>query len=388
MTGVASGGALGGPSLGDDDAYLFKYDNAGNLLWSKQFGTADEDRGTGVSVDGIGNIYVSGWTNGSMQGVNAGNYDAFLTKFDPAGNQSWTQQIGTARNDYNLSVAIDSLGNALVSGSTTGDLAATNTGTGFDLHLAKYDSTGNQIWIRQRGTSSEEAAEAVAVDPLGNAYIAGYTQGNLEGPSAGGYDAVLSKYDGAGSELWTVQFGTASLDLARDVAVDSNGNAYVTGRTSGALGGQPRIGAEDVFLAKFDSDGNEQWIKQIGDAAEQGWSVAVDADGNPFVTGFTDGVLGDASAGGNDAILIKFDPDGTPLWTQQLGTADFDNSLSVAIDPSGNAFTSGVTTGDLAGPGANAGGADVYLAKFVVPEPGSLALLGFGGLALMRRRRG
>jgi hypothetical protein len=166
--------------------------------------------------------------------------------------------------------------------------------------------------------------------------------------------------------------------------VDASGNAYISGHTDGDLGGL-NAGDRDVFLSKFDSSGAELWTTQIGTSGyDESLSVAVDASGNAYVSGVTRGDLGGPSAGYYDAFLSKFDSDGNEVWTAQIGTDVNDGAHSVALDASGNAYISGYTYGDFGG--ANAGGRDVFLVKYEVPEPATLSLLALGGLAVLRRR--
>ena len=124
---------------------------------------------------------------------------------------AWTRQLGTSSDDYSHSVAVDSAGNAFISGHTDGSLNGDNAGQ-WDAFLVKYDSDGNWLWSRQLGTSSYDFSESVAVDGAGNAFISGSTQGNLGGNNAGLTDAFLTKYDSDGNLLWTQQLGTSSYD--------------------------------------------------------------------------------------------------------------------------------------------------------------------------------
>jgi hypothetical protein len=184
---------LGGPNAGSYDAWIAKYDAGGNQQWVRQFGTPEGDlsRG-GLSADGLGNVYFSGWTNGSLATLNAGGSDAFIAKFNAAGNQLWTRQLGSAEPDLGQSVSTDGRGNIYLSGHTSGSLGGSNAG-GSDAWVAKYDANGNHIWTHQLGTESGDFNISVSDDGLGNIYISGNTAGSLGGPNAGGSDAFLAK---------------------------------------------------------------------------------------------------------------------------------------------------------------------------------------------------
>ena len=355
-------GILGDSSAGGTDAFLTKFNSSGNEVWSSQIGTSGGDYSYSVAVDASGNSYISGYTSGVLGSSSAGGYDAFLTKFDSSGSELWTQQIGTLSSDKSYSVAVDASGNVYISGSTSGVLGSSYKGND-DAFLTKFDSSGSELWTQQIGTSRWDYSYSVAVDGSGNAYISGSTNGDFGSFDAGGEDAFLTKFDSSGNKLWTKQIGNMSSDdYSLSVAVDASGNAYISGYTDGVLGSSS-AGAEDAFLTKLDSSGSEVWTSQIGSSnIDYSFSVAVDGSGNVYISGYTGGVLGDSSAGGTDAFLTKFDSLGNVLWTQQIGTSAWDQSNSVAVDALGNAYISGYTNGDLGG--TNAGGSDAFLVKF------------------------
>jgi hypothetical protein len=131
--------------------------------------------------------------------------------------------------------------------------------------VIKYDSAGDLAWTRQFGTVEHDRNSAVALDTDGSIYVVGETNGTLPSQvSAGGTDGYLRKYDAAGSELWTRQFGTTGVDLARGVAADLAGNVYVAGRTTAVFSGQSTAGGGDATVLSFDSEGNRRWTRQFG----------------------------------------------------------------------------------------------------------------------------
>ena len=378
-------GSLGGTSAGDTDAFLAKYDFSGSLIWKRQLGTSAIDECWSIAVDGSGNAYIGGSTEGSLGGPQVGYYDAFLAKYDASGTLLWTRQQGIKNHyDFCLSVAVDGSGNAYITGFTEGSPT-----DGLDGFLTKYNASGTLLWTRQLGTTANDEARSVAIDGSGNAYITGFTEGSLGGPNAGGYDMFLAKYDGSGTLLWTRQRGTSTGDYSLSVATDGFGNAYISGFTRGSTSD-----SEDAFLAKYDPSGNLLWQRKLGvnNSTDESTSVAIDNWGRVYISGYTKGSLGGPNAGRADAFLAKYDTFGTLLWTRQIGTTRYDYSNSVAVDQAGNAYISGYTDGSLGG--ANAGGHDAFLAKYAnpAPEPSTLALivpalLGFAGIAARRMRR-
>jgi len=368
-----------GGSHGGHEAFLSKFDSGGNEVWTTHIGTDKTDLCHSIAMDASGSVYISGHTYGDLAGANAGLSDVFLLKFDSGGNEVWTTQIGESRYDDNYSVAVAASGSIYTSGSRNDGPAGDN------VLLSKFDSGGNEIWTTQIGTSSGDRSYSISLDASDNAYISGYTGGKLGGSRFGSYDAFLSKFDSGGNEVWTTQIGTSESDVSYSIALDASDNAYISGRTNGDLDGTS-AGSHDAFLSKFDSDGNNLWTNQIGTSAwDESMSVAVAGSGDVYISGSTRGDLGGVNAGSNDAFLSKFDSGGNELWTTQIGTSRGDPSYSVAVDASGNAYISGSTAGDLGGP--NAGGYDAFLVKYEVPEPATLVLMAGGLPFLLKRKR-
>lgn len=257
-SGSTTGTLEAGPALGGQDAFLQKHDAGGMLLWSRQIGTSAADIGYSVAVDGPGNVYLTGSTSGSLfDGQYNGGQDAFLARYDPAGTLLWSRQIGTTADDYGRSAVVDGDGNIYIGGSTAGSLlgGTFNGGLG-DAFVAKYDATGTLLWSRQLGTAGRDGLFDLAVDSVGNVLITGATEGSiLGGQHSGANDVFLAKYDPAGALLWSLQLGTASNDYGRGIAVDNDGNVLVTGNTFGSLDGEPSGGSSDAFLIKFRGGG-------------------------------------------------------------------------------------------------------------------------------------
>ena len=390
ISGETNGSIGGQSSAGSVDAFVRKYDASGNTLWTRQLGTSSTDLSASVATDASGNVFISGYTFGSLGGQSSvGGGDAFVSKYDALGNPLWTRQFGTSDYDVSLGVAADTDGNVFITGFTEGDLYGPNAGDAgtYDAFLSKYDTLGNPVWTRQLGTSSLDASWAAATDANGNILISGETNGSIGGQSsAGSVDAFVRKYDASGNTLWTRQLGTSSTDLSASVATDASGNVFISGYTLGDLDGT-NAGGVDAFLSKYDTSGSLLWTRQLGtSSSDASWGVATDTAGNVFINGSTDGDLYGSNAGGGDAFLSKYDTLGNLLWTHQIGTSSNDDSRGVAVDAVGNVFISGFTYGSLGGQ-PSAGNYDAFVVKYNVPEPATLGLLLVGGLALIRRRR-
>jgi hypothetical protein len=366
---------------------LVKYDSEGALLWLQQFGSGASESGFDVATDLSGNIFVTGVTTGNYGGPSAGSWDGYVTKFNAAGSVQWVRQFGTSGVDSPYAIATDDLGNAYVAGHTERALGSSSAG-GFDAFLTKYDAEGNSIWTRQYGNSLGQTGTSVATDRNGSVYMVGATAGNLGGLSAGGADAFLAKYDGDGNFQWGRQLGTNAYEDAWGVATDRFGSVFILGATEGSLGGT-NVGLRDVFLAKYNSFGTLIWTQQWGTVTDEIDSgISVDDAGNIYVTGATHGSLAGGMIGAGDPFVTKFDSMGALIWSWQAGSDQFEAGRGISVDGSGNVYITGETRGGSF-MGINAGGQDLFLIKIVeVPEPKSviLMLIGLAAMRCFRRR--
>jgi hypothetical protein len=174
-----------------------------------------------------------------------------------------------------------------VGGDTAGSLGGPNAG--IDAWLAHYDSVGNQLWIRQLGTSNADGARAAAPDGAGGVYVGGFTEGSLGGANAGSYDVWLAHYDGAGNQLWIHQLGTSGADWTHAAAPDGSGGVYVGGRTLGSLGG-PNAGDYDAWLARYDAPCGASSIYCTAKTNSAGCVPSIATSGTPSASagsGFT-----------------------------------------------------------------------------------------------------
>ena len=312
VAGYTPGALPGQTSLGGNDAFVAKYSANGSLLWTRQFGTSVLDAANSVSVDASGNAFVAGQTSGALPGQSsAGGSDFFVIKYSADGSLLWTRQLGTTAADGATSVSVDASGNVLVVGATVGALGGVTNPSGSDVLVARYNTDGTFFWARQFGSSSMDAANSVSLDTSGNAIVAGYTSGVLPGQSsAGGNDAFVTKYSASGTLVWTRQFGSSENDSGDSVKVDASGNAFVAGQTSGALSGQPSAGGSDAFVTQYSADGTLLLTRQFGsNVVDDARSVHVDASGNVFLAGYAAGaLLGQTSSGDYDAFLFKLSP--------------------------------------------------------------------------------
>lgn len=385
-SGIASGGFQNTFGGGSQDAFLVKFDAAGNRLWATYYGDTGDDICYGVATDAAGNVYITGITNstsniasGGFQNVfGGGSNDAFLVKFDAAsGNRLWATYYGGTGYDLGNSVSADAAGNVYLAG-WTGSSAGISSG-GFqntfgggtgDAFLVKFDAvTGNRTWATYDGGSGDDRGFCVAVDATGNIYLSGGT-GSSTGIASGGfqntygggaYDAFLTKVNAAGSLLWATYYGGSGTEFYYGtVAADAAGNVYLSGITGSAAGiasgGFQNTyggGLYDAFLVKFDAaSGNRIWATYYGGSGlDEFYSIAIDASNNLYLAGWSASTSG-ISAGGfqntnnggtYDAMLVKFDPLGNRMCATYYGGTGMEQGTAVALDGVGNVYVSGET---------------------------------------------
>ncbi|HEY4264558.1 MAG TPA: hypothetical protein VGM72_04520 [Micropepsaceae bacterium] len=316
---------------GAQDVYLTKYDSAGNQQWTKLLGSADSASGYGLAVDPkSGGVVIAGAVTGDLTPTAIGSgTDSFVAKYDSSGNQTWLRQVAPVNNDQANSVSVDADGNIYVGGQVNGAIAsgATSAG-GTDAYVTKLDSTGKLVYQRQFGTAGADSAAQTAVAPDGNVIVASVQNGH----------AILSKYasaDGTSAAMWQIDLGDLKGGSIGGLTV-SGGKVYVSGTSSNAAldaGGTASIanansgGADGFVFAATDAgaSASADFVSYVGTGAtDQGGGVAV-AGGNIYLTGTTSGTFAGQvrnSANTHNMFVAQLGADGTLNWTQQYGGLD------------------------------------------------------------------
>jgi uncharacterized delta-60 repeat protein len=341
------------------DYTIVKYNSNGAQQWVATYNGPgnSNDIPSAIAVDSLGNVYVTGYSGGS--GTSA---DYATVKYNSAGAEQWVARYNGPGNsgDSANAIAVDSLGNVYVTGK---GYNSTN-----DYATVKYNSAGVEQWVAIYDVSIDDTAYAIAVDSSGNAYVTGYSVG--VGTNT---DYATIKYNSAGVEQWVTRYdGPASgEDRALSIAVDSSGNVYATGWSKST----PSWASTDYATVKYDSAGVQQWAVRYNGTAnndDQAKVIAVDSLGNVYVTGYSTG-----SGTSDDYLTIKYNSAGVEQWAARYnGPIDSsDDALAIALDPSGNVYVTGYSFGsgtsyDCATIKYNSAGVEQWVARYNGPGNG------------------
>ena len=365
VAGNTNGSLDGQTNSGVNDAFVTKYNTDGTKAWTRLLGSSGNDYASSLTTGSDGAIYVAGNTNGSLDGqTNSGGLDAFVTKYNTDGTKAWTKLLGTTGNDYANSLTTGSDGAIYVAGATAGGLDGQTNSGGEDTFVTKYNTDGTKAWTQLLGGSGADIARSLTTGSDGAIYVAGYTNGNLDGQTnSGGNDAFVTKYNTDGTKAWTRLLGTNGDDYASSITTGSDGAIYVAGSTNGNLDGQTyNGGGEDTFVTKYNADGTKAWTRLLGTTGnDAAYALTTGSDGAIYVAGSTNGNLdGQTNSGGQDAFVTKYNTDGTKAWTRLLGSSGNDYATSLTTGSNGAIYLAGYTNGNLNGQ-TNSGGLDAFV---------------------------
>lgn len=357
---------------------------------ASQGGGTSNDNGKAIVTDDNGNSFVTGTFSGtaSFGGVNltsSGGVDIFIAKMDASGIWLWAKRAGGAGTDQGTGISLDETGNIIVTGYFTGTASFGTTNlnsSGYsDIFVCKLDESGNWLWAKRAGGTSDDVSYGIATDTGGNSYISGYfygtaTFGGSSLTSFGAYDAYIAKIDASGNWQWIRKAGGAGDEVSYGIAIDANANCYITGNfnESASFGGTYLYssGANDDFVAKLDANGNWLWAKKAGGSgSDYAYGISASMNGSVFITGYfynnaTYGSTVLSSNGSADMFIAMLDTDGTWLWAKNGGGTNADYGQEVVADSFGNCFVAGYFNG-IASFGettlSSNGNADIYYAK-------------------------
>lgn len=336
VTGMSHGSGTG------RDYATIKYYSDGDTAWVRRYdGLASGlDEATAIAVDGSGNVYVTGFSDPS----GSYDYDYVTIKYDSDGDTAWLRSYnGPAdHRDIANALTVDASGYVYVTGEGRDSTTDENYAT------IKYDSDGNTAWVRGYDgpysglASSTDRANAIAVD--GSGYV--YVTGESRGAGTTNLDYATIKYDSDGDQVWVRRYDGVGgyLDKACDIGLDGYGNVYVTGSSAENSGFPP---VYDYVTIAYKSNGDQKWLGRYdgpGEDNDEARAIAVDDSGMVWVTG-------KSYDSGYDYATIKYGPDGSQRWVKRYdgpGNGN-DDACAIAADDSENAYVTGGSVGSGSG---------------------------------------
>ncbi len=315
------------------------------------------DEARALAVDTQGNVYVTGWSNNRYF-----NADFATVKYSPQGKELWVARYNG--QEYGLdqawALAVDDRGNVYVKGRSQ------NQDSKCDYVIIKYNPQGNEEWVvRYKGPEHYwNQRWAMAVDATGNVFVTGYSE-----DSAGKEDFTTIKYSPQGKEEWVARYNGPSNggDEVRALAVDEEGNVYVTGTSDN------RDSTYDYATVKYNPQGETEWVARYKSGFNSAWALAVNEEGNVYVTGRSRDSITDA-----DYATVKYNPQGHEQWVARYnGPGNYlDVAYAIAVDASGNVYVTGYSQGstsrlDYCTVKYNPQGQEQWVARYNGPGNGS-----------------
>ncbi len=288
--------------------------------WVKQIGGLHDQSSMSIELDDQGNTYITGsfgyeiiFENDTL--ISQGEYDAYLAKYDSSGNLQWVNQIGGAASDNGYDIAFDNIGNVYLTGSIggfgfafIGDTSVYANGN-TDIFLAKFNNSGDLLWVETAGgnyfsenSSNWDCGRSVSTDSENNVYITGsfidtaYVENDTLF-SYGGIDVFVAKYDENGELIWADNYGSAQTDNGSVIIIDNSDNLYIEGWFEDTISIADTVlilqDGMDNFLAKLNSDGEMIWIKTMGGSSAYIYytSLALDNENNLYVSDYFSGTI-------------------------------------------------------------------------------------------------
>jgi len=381
--------------------FVSKLTASGNLMWAKQFGGpgSTSERINSHTINASGDIYTTGYFSGIADfNPDAGVYNltalgncSFTSRLNSSGSFDWAKSAGKGAGAYDKSMVTDRTGNVLTTGGFWGTVDfdpgpgifnLTNDANEKDIFIYKSDASGNFLWAKQmNGTASDDYANAIAVDSLGDIYITGYFWGPVDfdpgnglfilTPPGNSKSIFISKYNASGNFMWAKQINDTSsfaqyMFDATAITIDNAGKILVAGYFYGTVDFNPgpavnNLSAtphESVFILKLDNSGNFIWVKKFGGNNGGGsvFSIATDPMGNVLTSGnFIGQVDFDPGAstfnlsgsGGLSVYISKLSSSGDFVWAKHIITklvnniSGLDYSFSMTADSYGNVYSTG-----------------------------------------------
>jgi hypothetical protein len=378
-------------SYGNFDVFISKLDAAGNFIWAQRLGGTANDYGSAITIDPSGNIYVAGSFGGtcdfdpgasSFNLTAGGGLDIFVCKLDASGNLTWAKQMMGSPTYYSFATGIitDNFGNVNTTGyfygtvdfdPGNGNTSFTSPGNFSDIFISKLDPSGNYIWARQMGGTSDDQSRSICLDHSGNGdiYTTGFFNatadfdpgnGTTNLTAVGLRDIFISRIDPAGNFVWAKSMGGVSSEWANEITFDVAGDLWITGGFNGTVDFDPganvfnltSAGQDDIFIGKLGTSGNLIRASRFGGPSlDEGMSITADSTGSVYATGFFNGSVDfdpDSTAsynltsiGDSDVFVTKMNLSGNLLWATSAGGTKGESGLSIAAYYNSDVYVSG-----------------------------------------------
>lgn len=396
----------------DADAFVAKFDVSGNCLWAKTIGGIADEYGSAISVDHNGNVFVTGYfvsssiTIGTQTLTNYGDKDVFLVKLNTNGDIIWAKNAGGNYDDEAFGVSCDGIGNVYLTGyywssSMNFGSSSISSNGNVDAFLAKYNSDGTLEWAKSVGGNGDDQGLAIKSDNDGNIYLTGVYESasvnfgvnTLTNSESYKKYLYVAKYNSSGTNLWAKSaFSTGANTYGSSISIDQSGNCYVGGTTDGTTANfgtftitNNHPGGSNALIAKYNSSGTEQWVSNAvsGPEGNQTYCITTDNSGNSYISGwFTSptvsfgGIVLNSSAYGDNIFLVKYSASGqvTNAYGFSGGGMSGGYGNGICSDNSGNAYLTGYFEGTNMTFGTttltNTGSYDVYWTKISVGSSG------------------
>jgi len=341
--------------FGVGEGYITKYDSQGIKLWTDQFGSRFGTGALDVALDTAGNAYVVGWADSDLPGqVHFGRRDAFIRKYDDTGNLLWTNQFGTPERDELKGIAISGSGDIFVVGIENEKIQAAYLGQSKGKSFVyRFNSDGDLVWRSEISSNPGDRIEDIVVSNSNDIYITGHTsiELGLEGQN-GEIDAFVARLGDDGQLSWLHQFGSSLDDKGRAVVLDEDNNLYFTGRWEGSQSSGTSGGG---YVGSYKPDGTFRWLETFGLDSGQSAESLVATSEHVIVVGrmvnnldmVTDLDVG-SSEPDLDVGLWIYSKEGELIEFENFGTPSTDEASDVASTNFNEVYIVGRTSGQLA----------------------------------------
>ncbi|MAK62544.1 MAG: hypothetical protein CMK09_16360 [Ponticaulis sp.] len=321
IVGTTNGQIGDGATRGENDAFMARYDSQGKMVWSRSLGAASEAEGLALAISDTGQIAITGKTSDDLtSSAVGGGVDTFVTLYDEDGIEQWTRQRGSAFDDQGNAIAFASDGSIVVGGTTAASMTNDSLVGGKDAFIEKIDTDGNQVWIRQFGTTGDDSVQGIKIASDGSVIVAGLEDG----------EAVMRRYSSDVDDVgdWTHSLGDLGAGRIGALEIGDDGSVYIGGATR--MDGQDANGLtgteqthRDGFVAKFDVSGGTpsmSWLSRLGGEGYQSVEGITLSGSQVIVAGTGEAVFGSGSSDKDQsAYLASLDiTDGTEGWVNNI----------------------------------------------------------------------